>query len=537
MIQSGPPHNTGRRLHWRRLPDWSPSGRATCLAAALSVCALAFTIDFDWKPAAPAPIHLAWWLLIPAFVLSNICVLHLEVREEAHTFTLSELPLIVGLFFVSPAALIAGRLVGEAVYFGAIRRQAPLKLFFNLSMFWAETAVAVAVFRYMHGGHNPLHAASWLPVALAVGAADLIGTTAVAQAIRWHGGDFSTTSVLRTSGVTAVVNVTLALLAVIVLWVAPVAMLLFVVIAGVTGLAYRSYARLRQRHTSLQMLYDFTRAVGASMQAEEVMAEVLAEARRLLRAGVAEVVLFDTETGRTMFRQRNSEADGPTFLDAEREAATEGLWQQVLEDGKALVLRRSGRSETVRAALADLGVRDAIIAPVRSDDMVIGSIMVGNRLGQVSSFDDQDARLFETLANHASVAFENGRLVERLRREAAERRHEALHDALTGLANRRLFTQKVEEIRQPAETETGWAVMLMDLDRFKEVNDTLGHHNGDLMLCEVAARLVATVGPHDTVARLGGDEFAVLLPELTTPRQAEVVAGQIIEALNRSFPL
>ncbi|MHB1925293.1 MAG: putative bifunctional diguanylate cyclase/phosphodiesterase, partial [Acidimicrobiales bacterium] len=81
------------------------------------------------------------------------------------------------------------------------------------------------------------------------------------------------------------------------------------------------------------------------------------------------------------------------------------------------------------------------------------------------------------------------------------------------------------------------AVMLMDLDRFKEVNDTLGHHNGDLLLREVANRIVATLRHEDTVARLGGDEFAILLPHLTSVDQALSSAQRIVEALQQSFSL
>ncbi len=97
----------------------------------------------------------------------------------------------------------------------------------------------------------------------------------------------------------------------------------------------------------------------------------------------------------------------------------------------------------------------------------------------------------------------------RLRRQAAQAAHDALHDPLTGLANRELFARRVT-----AELDRGTpgAVVLVDLDRFKEVNDTLGHHAGDHLLREVGRRLAATVRSGDTVARLGGDEFGLLLP-------------------------
>ena len=115
--------------------------------------------------------------------------------------------------------------------------------------------------------------------------------------------------VAAVTGITAVVNVCLGLLAAILLWLSPFATILLVFVAAATGSAYRGYAKLQQRYSSLQILYDFTRAVGASIRAEAVMHEVLHESRRLLRADTAEVLLVDRETGQPTFRQRNSDAE------------------------------------------------------------------------------------------------------------------------------------------------------------------------------------------------------------------------------------
>ena len=117
----------------------------------------------------------------------------------------------------------------------------------------------------------------------------------------------------------------------------------------------------------------------------------------------------------------------------------------------------------------------------------------------------------------------------RLRRQAAQAEHDALHDPLTGLANRELFARRVA-----AETNRGTpaAVVLVDLDRFKEVNDTLGHHAGDQLLVEVGRRLAATLRSGDTVARLGGDEFGLLLPGLDDPADARELVQRVSDALS-----
>ena len=116
------------------------------------------------------------------------------------------------------------------------------------------------------------------------------------------------------------------------------------------------------------------------------------------------------------------------------------------------------------------------------------------------------------------------------RREMEDRLYRQAHyDALTGLANRALFTARLEAAVEAAEASFG--VLFVDLDRFKAVNDTLGHSAGDRLLQEVAVRLERVVRPADTVARLGGDEFAVLLDGLRGPGHAESVAARIQEAL------
>ena len=114
----------------------------------------------------------------------------------------------------------------------------------------------------------------------------------------------------------------------------------------------------------------------------------------------------------------------------------------------------------------------------------------------------------------------------------ADSHRQAVTDSLTGLPNRRLFLDRAERATAKARRDgERVGVMIIDLDRFKEVNDTLGHHSGDVMLQEIARRLTATVRESDTIARLGGDEFAVLLPDLADAAGAEAVASALSAAI------
>ena len=115
----------------------------------------------------------------------------------------------------------------------------------------------------------------------------------------------------------------------------------------------------------------------------------------------------------------------------------------------------------------------------------------------------------------------------RLRRHAAQREHESLHDPLTRLPNRALFQERAEAACATATEDSPAALVLVDLDRFKQVNDTLGHHAGDVLLQAVAQRLSEAVRTDDTVARLGGDEFGLVLPSIGDEASALALLEQV----------
>lgn len=125
--------------------------------------------------------------------------------------------------------------------------------------------------------------------------------------------------------------------------------------------------------------------------------------------------------------------------------------------------------------------------------------------------------------------------------EAANRQiqYDAFHDRLTGLPNRALFSDRLEQAIARASTQTGpqYAALFLDTDRFKGVNDTLGHPAGDLLLRELATRLRSTLRASDTVARQGGDEFTVLLEPVSSPQEVQFVAQRILRELNRPVNL
>jgi diguanylate cyclase (GGDEF)-like protein len=136
----------------------------------------------------------------------------------------------------------------------------------------------------------------------------------------------------------------------------------------------------------------------------------------------------------------------------------------------------------------------------------------------------------------ASASRRLQRQTEALQSSAERDRHQATHDALTGLPNWVLLQDRLDHSLAAAARSTGEvALLLIDLDRFKEINDTLGHSYGDRLLCQVGPRLQSVLRDGDTVGRLGGDEFVVLLPSVDGEGEARAVAARLSEALHRAF--
>ncbi|HYD59839.1 MAG TPA: diguanylate cyclase [Noviherbaspirillum sp.] len=163
--------------------------------------------------------------------------------------------------------------------------------------------------------------------------------------------------------------------------------------------------------------------------------------------------------------------------------------------------------------------------PLLSRGKVLGAFVLKSHPGM--SYGDKDEELLQFVSTQVATAIERMRLHHELV-------HAARHDELTGLPNRRLFQDRMRSALARSRRNHGrFAVLYVDLDDFKKVNDSLGHTAGDLLLQAVARRLRECVREEDTVARLGGDEFALLLEEVHVPGAAAIVAGKIRAAVSQ----
>jgi diguanylate cyclase (GGDEF)-like protein len=478
-------------------------------------------------PTTTVPLRLPWPLVAAGFAATTVFAVHLEFRRHAHSFLLSELPLVLGLYLLSPPELVLARLAGSAAVLVLHRRQAATKLAFNLALFLFETCLAASVFALLRGD-QPLGPRGWAAALLATLTVDLAGALVVVTAVSLYERAWQWRiwpEVAGAGALAAVANTSLALVAVLTLAADPRAGALLLVVAAVLLLAYRGYGSLRQRHHHLERLYDFTRTVSSSPEGDRTVRALLEQAASLLRAETAELLLH--EQGRGTARLVRLAGDGGV-VDLGPPSPPGPLFE--VPGGATAIHPRPIADRRVRAEAERRGLRDAVVAALPGADRPLGALLVGNRLGDVSTFDEEDAKLLEALADQASVALEKAWLIDRLRVEAVERTLQAAHDALTGLGNRRWFLEELAgaiAARPPA----GFAVLLLDLDRFKEVNDTLGHHTGDLVLLEVSERLVGAMAGGGLVARLGGDEFALLVRGAGSPAAALRVARALRAAV------
>lgn len=478
-------------------------------------------------------VALPWWAMALAFAATDVFVLNVQARRETQTISLSEIPLVLGLYFAAPIALIAGRALGSAVAMICYRRSPPLKVTVNLALILAETAIAIALFRALAPDAPGSGPVTWLAAYAAAFAADVMGAVVISCIVAARDGGVDVRSLLSGAGSLKVpaLAVTLGLISVSSLEATPENAWLLLAFGTLLLLAFRTYATLAERHLHLERLYRFSQAVSTSVELDEVMLNVLGEAKEVLHADRA-TAAFVGPDGELVARVRLDAAG--RLSRSEEPAAPEDGWllTRVVDGGTPVLMPRHTRTAEARAWLATYRMRDAVVVPLNGASGIVGALVVADRLGDVRTFAEDDVLLLETVANHASVALRNGELVGRLR-------HDALHDALTGLPNRtdlqRRLTAALAAVVEG--TSAGTAILVLDLDEFKQVNETLGHTQGDQLLREVALRLEGIVGTTGTVARLGSDEFAVLLPAVTDEGGVLHVARRILRALEQPVVL
>ena len=425
-------------------------------------------------------------------------------RQFSLSVALSEIPALVGVVFLAPGpallAISCGHLAASAQ-----RRLRPIKALTNWLLYLAGVAVGILVYDRTIGTYSPTSAHGWgvtvLTVAL-INAVDLCLLLVLMAVVdpRWRRPPLRSIGLQGGAGVAVCSGG--GLVAVSLIWANTWGVVLFIAIVGAADLAYRSTMISGQRYANLEKLYEFTRTLGSLVEAHDVIAMVLEEARAMVSAGSAELVVPLEARAEGLAVRCTLTGDGP--VQVEQRSPFSPLDVIACERGALMFGDGSKAEDDVVIAMAERGLKEAMVAPLQRADPGAGYLLVTDRAFRHEGFNGADLRFFEALAANAGVALRSSKLLEQLRQEAAVRQYQAQHDALTGLPNRALFVEQLAAALGQSPTEGRVAVMLIDLDGFKEVNDTLGHHTGDAVLQAVAERLAPLSAPNNLVARLGG---------------------------------
>ncbi|WCB96665.1 hypothetical protein DSM104299_05430 [Baekduia alba] len=283
---------------------------------------------------------------------------------------------------------------------------------------------------------------------------------------------------------------------------------------------------LRKRQRVLEAMARIQRAISRREPLQGVLETIVGAAGELLGDDAPALLLVDPDDPGWLdvAAQRGYDA----MLSADechgRHRVGIGITGRAVAEARLIVVEDYQSGAEALGPWLRHGLQAAMAAPVHEDGRVIGTLLLSSfREGRVFTRAEQD--MLSSFAEHASLALTDARRVDTML-------HQALHDALTGLPNRALFTDRIQHaLTQGRRRGTACGVIFLDLDRFKTVNDSLGHAAGDELLVAVARRIDESLRSADTAARLGGDEFAVLLEDLSGVEEAGLVAERISDAL------
>jgi diguanylate cyclase (GGDEF)-like protein len=479
----------------------------------------------------PSTLDVPWWLVAAGFAAAERWVVHLHFRRSTHSLSLGELPLVAGLLFLPAEELVIAGLVGSSVALAFDREIPTFKAFFNLAQFTLGTCVALFVVIGLVGVRDPLDPVVWLAVFAAVSAATLVADICVGAAVTIAEGRLEPEQridMLLTNWTVALSNTCLALAIAAVVAARPEGGLLLVPPTVLLMAAYRAYLSERRRNSELEFLYEATRTLSRSSEIVPELEALLARTASAFRVDAVDLVLFSAEPNRSARSSLNR--DGSRRM-------LEPLEEPLAESLRCLAAGLTGPIEadriqdpSQREYLRGRGMECGVVAPLHGEAGCVGLFAIAGRESVDRSFSEEDLRLLETLTGNVTVALQYDRLEQAVRQLESlqqELERKALYDSLTQLANRSLFHNRLEHALQ--SRRPGICVLLLDIDEFKAVNDSHGHHAGDELLRAVADRLRACLREGDTAARLGGDEFALLLDRSEGEVDAVAVARRLLD--------
>jgi diguanylate cyclase (GGDEF)-like protein len=292
----------------------------------------------------------------------------------------------------------------------------------------------------------------------------------------------------------------------------------------------RLLTSLRERQELLERLAQIQRSIVRRTDLPTLLDSIVAGAHELIGDEIAAVRLIDETDPACLRLAAHVGLDGELAGKLAIGRVGDGIGGRAIAEGRLVVAEGYDTDPRAIPVLAEERLQAAMAAPVHENGRVCGSLVVASyRAGRAYSESEREVLL--AFAEHASLALTDAR-------NFAEAMHQAYHDSLTGLPNRELFVDRLAgALARSGRSGQPVGVLFLDLDGFKNVNDSQGHAAGDELLRTVAERLSGSLRSGDTAARFGGDEFAILLEALADELEAQVVADRILEAVREPLEL
>jgi diguanylate cyclase (GGDEF)-like protein len=288
----------------------------------------------------------------------------------------------------------------------------------------------------------------------------------------------------------------------------------------------RQAAEIGERQRLIEALSTIERMIADRAPLSDILDLIVADTARLVGDEVVGLRLLDQDLSGVLRVVASHGLAPDTFEEVVEGRVGLGAGGLALAEDEVVIIEGYPEHSAALLPLVNHGVQAAAAAPIRQAGQPVGSLVTASRL-RGRRYRQTEREALVAFADHASLAVN----------DAARTRHmlhSALHDALTGLPNRALFSDRLEQrLLGGRRKRAATAVLFLDIDALKRINDSLGHLVGDEVLIEIARRLSATVRAEDTVARLSGDEFTVLLDAVDSEGDALAAADRLLEAVRQ----
>lgn len=468
-----------------------------------------------WFSRPAFPVHLQWWAILPIAFVGWRVQITFKQHLVSSSLSMISAVMVLSLFTTEPLQAWVAATAGVAL--AEVHRgvRALPRMAMNLTIFSLALGLGELFFHLLSGAAaEPSSSRTWV----ATGVATLCFFSPTGFVIPWmylHDGRLPNIGLQGLNVSAHLLSCGGGFALVQALWVNPpsAALLLFPFPFIVLG------ARASEREWAYRQMVNGMRTVagdpGGPVDLRESLATAMKAVREMFGAESAEALVTEGVDGAVYHLRLDARGHITEITSEEAPAHREDLLRTML-----------GRHDDVAPPLL-------MAATLAVDGEAIGALLVSGRTDETAgAFDSHDRHVFEVFSRQVVSNLRRGELERSIRdlsARQAELTYESLHDPLTGLGNRALFMDRLEHaLQRQNRTAQLAAVVYIDLDDLKKVNDGLGHAAGDLLLIETARRLQRVLRSSDTPARLGGDEFAIVLEDVGTPESAHEVAERLV---------